>query len=218
MQNNCQETKRIDVEKILNDLPSDLAKNIKRQLCWNLLNNVKELKEWDYIPLLEVLYDYLKPVFFGERTLIIREGDPIDEMVFVLKGNLWAYTARNETTTFGQQKNHLSDGDYCGEELIAWAQCESFSKLPLSTRTIQALTDVEAFVLMANDLKLAIETCFRRYHAARTVQSHWRLRISQERRLVRSSKIISKLRSLNHRIELLLYKIRLNRQGRTQNL
>lgn len=62
------------------------------------------------------LCEFLKPVFFIERTRIIREGDPIDEMLFVLKGNLWTYTSRNVATTSSNssrcRENRLKDGDF----------------------------------------------------------------------------------------------------------
>lgn len=133
------------------------------------------------------LCEFLKPVFFIERTRIIRAGDPIDEMIFVLKGKLWTYSSRNVTTTTASnsrrsRENHLEDGDFFGEELIAWAQDESSSYLPISNKTIQAYTDVEAFTLIADDLKHV--SSLRRNQAALLLQSYWRFRkLLRERRL-----------------------------------
>lgn len=124
------------------------------------------------------LCDCLKPVFFVERTRIIREGDPIDEMLFVLKGKIWTYTSRNLIPVLidlRRREHHLRDGDFFGQELIAWAQNERSSNLPISTRTIQALTNVEAFTLMADDLKhVLLLADFDR--AAVLLQSYWRFR------------------------------------------
>lgn len=115
---------------------------------------------------LDALCDCVKPAFYIERTHIVREGYPIDEMLFVVQGKQWTYTSKGRTTRLEtsnhcrdydiipSKKDHLEDGDFCGEELVAWAMDDpSSSNLPVSTRTIQALTKVEAFALMADDLK-----------------------------------------------------------------
>ena len=103
------------------------------------------------------LCDVVKPVVFTARSYILQEGNPIDQMLFVLQGKLWTYTSRSiagSSSNSGNLNNHLEDGDSAGEELIAWAKADrDSSNLPLSTKTIQALTKVEAFLLMADYLK-----------------------------------------------------------------
>ncbi|KAF2312153.1 hypothetical protein GH714_028302 [Hevea brasiliensis] len=48
----------------------------------------------------------------------------------------------------------LTAGDFCGEELLTWAlDPHSSSNLPISTRTVQTITEVEAFALWADGLK-----------------------------------------------------------------
>ncbi|KAJ4905538.1 putative cyclic nucleotide-gated ion channel 13 [Raphanus sativus] len=55
--------------------------------------------------------------------------------------------------------------DFCGEDLLTWAlDPQSSSHYPISTRTVQALTEVEAFALAAEDLKL-VASQFRRLHS-----------------------------------------------------
>ncbi|XP_031262126.1 cyclic nucleotide-gated ion channel 1-like [Pistacia vera] len=165
-----RETNGVDVDNLLNNLPNDLRMNIKRELCSELLKKVEEFKKLNET-ILDALCDCVKPAFYIERTHIICEGDPIDEMLFIVHGKLWTYTSKAKTTSSAsasasvstehhkenkncKTKDHLKDGDFCGEELIAWALDEpSSSNLPMSTRTIQALTKVEAFALLANDLK-----------------------------------------------------------------
>ncbi|KAL9400495.1 hypothetical protein Peur_009456 [Populus x canadensis] len=59
----------------------------------------------------------------------------------------------------------LRPGDFCGEELLAWALLpKSTLNLPSSTRTGRALEEVEAFALRAEDLNWA--ACF--------IQAAWR--------------------------------------------
>ncbi|GAY45519.1 hypothetical protein CUMW_090080 [Citrus unshiu] len=149
-------TTGVDEEYVVNHLPRHLRTNIKQKLCLDLLKKVEEFGNWSDSSL-ERLCDVVKPVVFTERSYILWEGNPIDQMLFVLQGKLWTYTSRSITgfsSNSGNPNNHLEDGDFSGEELIAWAKADrDSSNLPISTKTIQALTNVEAFVLMADDLK-----------------------------------------------------------------
>ncbi|KAH9646440.1 Cyclic nucleotide-gated ion channel 1 [Citrus sinensis] len=148
-------TTGVDVEMV-NNLPEDLRKSIKQNLCLDLLKKVEEFGNWSDSSL-ETLCDVVKPVVFTERSYILQEGNPIDQMLFVLHDKLWTYTSRSiagSSSNSGNPNNHLEDGDFSGEELIAWAKADrDSSNLPLSTKTIQALTKVEAFLLMADYLK-----------------------------------------------------------------
>ncbi|XP_006490528.1 cyclic nucleotide-gated ion channel 1-like [Citrus sinensis] len=178
----------VHINSFLSDLSQDAANEVKRLIGRTHLEKmqVNEFENWSEKSL-GYLCEFLKPVLFIERTRIIRAGDPIDEMIFVLKGKLWTYASRNVTTTTASnsrrsRENHLEDGDFFGKELIAWAQDESSSNLPISNKTIQALTDVEAFTLIADDLKHVLS--FRRNQAALFLQSYWRFReFLRERRL-----------------------------------
>lgn len=151
-----QNTTSVDVEYVVNNLPKHLRKNIKQKLCLDLLKKVEEFGNWSDSSL-EKLCDVVKPVVFAERSYILQEGNPIDQMLFVLQGKLWIYTSRSiagSSSNSGNLNNHLEDGDFSGEEFIAWAKADrDSSNLPISTKTIQALAKVEAFVLMADDLK-----------------------------------------------------------------
>lgn len=114
--------------------------------------------------LLDAMCDHLKPVLYTEKSFIVREGDPVDEMLFVMRGNLVSTTTNGGRTGFFNAV-YLKAGDFCGEALLTWAlDPQSSSNLPLSTRTVQALTEVEAFALMADDLK-SVASQFRRLHS-----------------------------------------------------
>ncbi|KAH8505118.1 hypothetical protein H0E87_012387 [Populus deltoides] len=74
----------------------------------------------------------------------------------------------------------LKPGDFCGEELLAWAlHPKSSPNLPSSTRTVRALNEVEAFALRAEDLKF-VANQFRRLHSKKLRHTfryhshHWR--------------------------------------------
>ena len=107
--------------------------------------------------LLDAMCDRLKPVLFTEESYIVREGDPVDEMLFVMRGKLLTITTNGGRTGFS--------GDFCGEERLTWAlDPHSSSNLPISTRTVRTITEVEAFALMADDLKF-VASQFRRLHS-----------------------------------------------------
>lgn len=114
--------------------------------------------------LLDALCDRLKPALFTENSFIIREGDPVSEMLFLMRGTLLTMTTNGGRTGFFNSAS-LKAGDFCGEELLTWAlDPHSSTTLPSSTRTVKAVIDVEAFALTADDLKF-VAAQFRRLHS-----------------------------------------------------
>lgn len=115
--------------------------------------------------LLDALCDRLKPVLYTEQSCLFREGDPVDEMLFVMRGKILTVTTNGGTPGFFNSFN-LEAGDFCGDELLTWAlDPKSSSILPLSTRTVKAVSAVEAFALMAEDLKF-VASKFRLLHSS----------------------------------------------------
>ncbi|KAL8537903.1 hypothetical protein ACS0TY_000013 [Phlomoides rotata] len=158
-----QETRGVDEENLVRNLPKDLRRDINRHLCLDLLKRVPLFEKMDD-QLLDALCDRLKPVLYTEESYIVREGDPVDEMLFVMRGKLFTVTTNGGRTGFFNAE-YLKAGDFCGEELLTWAlDPHSSSNLPTSTRTVQALSEVEAFALMADDLKF-VASQFRRLHS-----------------------------------------------------
>lgn len=158
-----QETRGVDEGILLGNLPKDLRRDIKRHLCLALLMRVPLFEKMDE-QLLDAMCDRLKPVLYTKDSYIIREGDPVDEMLFVMRGKLLTVTTNGGRTGF-LNSDHLKAGDFCGEELLTWAlDPNSSSNLPSSTRTVQALSEVEAFALVADDLKF-VASQFRRLHS-----------------------------------------------------
>ncbi|XP_074326356.1 cyclic nucleotide-gated ion channel 1-like isoform X1 [Apium graveolens] len=158
-----QETRGVDEEFLIRDLPNDVRRDINRHLCLALLTRVPMFASMDE-QLLDAMCDRLKPVLYTEKSYIVREGDPVDEMLFVMRGKILTMTTNGGRTGFFNSVN-LKAGDFCGEELLTWALVpNSSSSLPISTRTVQAVSDVEAFALMAEDLKF-VASQFRRLHS-----------------------------------------------------
>ncbi|RZC07195.1 cyclic nucleotide-gated ion channel 1-like [Glycine soja] len=158
-----QETRGVDEDSLIRDLPKDLRRDIKRHLCLALLMRVPMFENMDE-QLLDAMCDRLKPVLYTEESCIAREGDPVDEMLFIMRGKLLTVTTNGGRTGFFNSE-YLKAGDFCGEELLTWAlDPQSSSNLPISTRTVQTLSEVEAFALKADDLKF-VASQFRRLHS-----------------------------------------------------
>lgn len=158
-----QETRGVDEENLLCNLPKDLRRDIKRHLCLALVMRVPIFEKMDD-QLLDAMCDLLKPVLYTEESYIVREGDPVDVMLFIMRGRLSTTTTNGGRTGFFNLE-YLKAGDFCGEELLTWAlDPHSSANLPISTRTVQALTEVEAFALVADGLKF-VASQFRRLHS-----------------------------------------------------
>lgn len=102
--------------------------------------------------LLDAICERLVSSLNTKDTYIVREGDPVNEMLFIIRGQLESSTTNGGRSGFFNLII-LRAGDFCGEELLTWALMPtSCLNLPSSTRTVKALTEVEAFALRAEDL------------------------------------------------------------------
>ncbi|PON89303.1 cAMP-dependent protein kinase regulatory subunit [Trema orientale] len=129
--------------------------------------------------LLDAICERLKPSLYTDCTYIVREGDPVNEMLFIIRGRLESVTTDGGRSGFFN-RGLLKEGDFCGEELLTWAlDPKAGSNLPSSTRTVNALTEVEAFALEAEELKF-VASQFRRLHS-RQVQHTFRFYSQQWR-------------------------------------
>ncbi|KAL8142095.1 hypothetical protein V2J09_015127 [Rumex salicifolius] len=172
------ETRGVDEDDLVRGLPKDLRRDIKRHLCLALVR---------------------RPTLYTEKTFLVREGDPVAEMLFIIRGRLMSETTDGGRSGF-LNRTYLLEGDFCGEELLTWAlDPKSGSNLPSSTRTVKALTEVEAFALEAEELKF-VAGQFRRLHsrqvqhtfrfysqqwrawAARFIQAAWRRHLKRSKR------------------------------------
>jgi cyclic nucleotide gated channel len=196
-------TRGVDEEVLVQSLPLDLRRDIKRHLCLDLVRRVclisfggcygygtlvlilvfpsqgifsiwfpqvcpciVQVPLFDQMDdsLLDAMCERLKPALNTEGTYILREEDPVNEMLFIIRGKLESSTTNGGRTGF-LNVGTLGPGDFCGEELLTWAlDPKPSSNLPTSTRTVKALVEVEAFALFAEDLKF-VAGQFRRLHS-----------------------------------------------------
>ncbi|KAM2969677.1 hypothetical protein FF2_016745 [Malus domestica] len=171
-------TRGVDEESILHALPTDLRRDIQRHLCLDLVRRVPFFAQMDG-QLLDAICERLVSSLSTQGTYIVREGDPVTEMLFVIRGKLESSTTNGGRTGFFNSIT-LRPGDFCGEELLAWALLpKSTLNLPSSTRTVKSLDEVEAFALRAEDLKF-VANQFRRLHSKKLQHTfrfysyHWR--------------------------------------------
>ncbi|CAI9278101.1 unnamed protein product [Lactuca saligna] len=114
--------------------------------------------------LLDVMCDCSKPVLYTENSCIVREGDPVDDILFVMHGELLTMTTNGGRSGFFNS-SYLKAGDFCGDELLMWALDPNLSStLLISTRTAKPLTDVEGFALKVEHLRF-VASQFRRLHS-----------------------------------------------------
>ncbi|KAG0448694.1 hypothetical protein HPP92_027720 [Vanilla planifolia] len=156
-------TRGVDEESILSSLPLDLRREIRRHLCLALVRRVPFFSQMDD-QLLDAICERLVSSLSTKDTYSVREGDPVNEMIFIIRGQLESSTTNGGRSGFFNSIT-LGPGDFCGEELLTWALIPNPSiNAPLSTRTVRALDEVEAFALRAEDLKF-VANQFKRLHS-----------------------------------------------------
>ncbi|KAG8382314.1 hypothetical protein BUALT_Bualt05G0064400 [Buddleja alternifolia] len=163
VQYNWLSTRGVNEDEILQELPLDLRREIQKHLCLDLVRRVPFFSQMDN-QLLEAICERLLSSLHTKDTYIVREGDPVNEMLFVIRGQLESSTTDGGRTGFFNSIT-LKPGDFCGEELLTWALMPTSNlNLPASTRTVKTITEVEAFALRAEDLKFFANQ-FKRLHS-----------------------------------------------------
>ncbi|KAI9097970.1 hypothetical protein K1719_025741 [Acacia pycnantha] len=172
-------TRGTDEESILRGLPKELRRDIQCSLCLDLIRPVPFFSQMDD-HLLEAICERSVLFLSPQGSYVIREGDPVTEMLFIIRGKLESSTTDGGRTGFFNS-NVMKPGDFCGGELLSWALLPTTTtlNLPSSTRTVKALVQVEAFALKAEDLKF-VANQFRRFHSKKLQHTfrfysyHWR--------------------------------------------
>ncbi|TYK21168.1 cyclic nucleotide-gated ion channel 1-like isoform X2 [Cucumis melo var. makuwa] len=138
----------VNLKTLLDVFSSPFVEEIKKELCWDILKRVLMLKEFEEEKLKEMMKD-MKPMVFGEQSYIIREGEPVEQMLLFTKGMGLTFSKSTGTRT---TINAFGKGDLFGEQLLKWAaENLPVSEIPLSKCTLKAHTQMEAFALKAID-------------------------------------------------------------------
>lgn len=104
----------------------------------------------------KTLYRYMKPVVYDENTYIIRQGEPLDMMLFVTRGIVWAFESGSNSSPA-----RIEAGDFFGNELLeSLLSVSSLTNtgIPVATCNAKSHTKVEGFALLAADLDRILVT------------------------------------------------------------
>ncbi|KAJ4707383.1 Cyclic nucleotide-gated ion channel like [Melia azedarach] len=166
-----------DEQHWIDDLPEGLRRDIKRYLCLDLIKKVPLFHNLDDL-ILDNTCDRIKPLIYSKDEKIIREGDPVARMVFIVRGRI----KRSQSLSKGKLATSVHEaGGFLGDELLSWCLRRPFKdRLPVSSATFTCTESVEAYGLNANDLRYITEH-FRYKFAderlkriARYYSSNWR--------------------------------------------
>ncbi|CAN6935260.1 unnamed protein product, partial [Brassica oleracea] len=160
-------------EAHLPSLPKDLRVEAKRNLYLYSSENVPWISFIDDDWLLNEMYDRVKPVFYWEKSHILGIGDPVKEMLIVMRGELESMTESCETSSYSDLQIRLMKGADVWGKLLFWALDPRTSpSLPISNRNVMTLTYVSGFTLSADDLKCHSKSW--RSWAAFYIQAAWK--------------------------------------------
>ncbi|KAI4326324.1 hypothetical protein MLD38_031650 [Melastoma candidum] len=174
-------TRGVNEEILLENLPEDVQIDIRRHL-FKFVKKVRIFALMDDIVSDAICEKLRQKTYIAGSRILYRDG-LLDKMFFIVRGKILS------TGEDGEMR--LSEGDICGEELLAW--CLESSAVPKdgrkmravvtrqrSTRTVTCLTNVEAFALRAEDLE-EVTSVYARYlrnphvqGAIRYVSPFWR--------------------------------------------
>ncbi|XP_011035830.1 PREDICTED: cyclic nucleotide-gated ion channel 2 [Populus euphratica] len=166
-----------DEIELITDLPEGLRRDIKRYLCLDLIKKVPLFHNLDDL-ILDNICDRVKPLVFSKEEKIIREGDPVQRMVFIVRGRIKSSQSLSKGMV---ATSVLEPGGFLGDELLSWCLRRPFiDRLPASSATFACIESTEAFGLDANHLRY-ITDHFRYKFAnerlkrtARYYSSNWR--------------------------------------------
>uniref|UniRef100_A0ACD6A7Y9 Uncharacterized protein n=1 Tax=Avena sativa TaxID=4498 RepID=A0ACD6A7Y9_AVESA len=163
--------------EMIKDLPEGLRRDIKRYLCLELVKQVPLFHGMDEL-ILDNICDRLRPLVFCSGEKVIREGDPVQRMVFILQGKLRS----SQPLTKGVVATCvLGGGSFLGDELLSWCLRRPFlDRLPASSATFECVEAAQAFCLDAPDLRYITEHFRYKFandklkRTARYYSSNWR--------------------------------------------
>ncbi|KAJ0983691.1 hypothetical protein J5N97_011946 [Dioscorea zingiberensis] len=128
----------VDECEMIRNLPEGLRRDIKYHLCLDLL-------------VLENICDRVKSLIFPKGETIAKEGDPVQRMLFIVRGHLQSSQVLRDGV---KSCCMLGPGNFSGDELLSWCLRRPFiERLPPSSSTLVTLETTEAFGLEAKDVK-----------------------------------------------------------------
>ncbi|KAL6526382.1 Cyclic nucleotide-gated ion channel 2 [Orobanche minor] len=162
-----------DEMDLIKDLPEGLRRDIKRFLCIDLIKKVPLFQSLDDL-ILDNICDRVKPLAFAKDEKIIREGDPVLRIMFIVHGRVKSSQNLSRGTV---ATSLLEPGGFFGDELFSWCLRRPFIfRLPPSSATFTCLEPTEAFAVDANHL--------------RYITDHFRYKFANER-LTRTARYYS---------------------------
>ncbi|CAN6568684.1 unnamed protein product [Malus baccata var. baccata] len=116
---------------------------------------------------LKIICQKLKPVSYDKNSVIIRKGEHLDKMVYIVDGDVSI-----------EDVSRQGEGELCGQELLRWPFYYDFrsTTTPLATKSVKAISVVEALALDANDL----ESIYRQPDITRKEASRHRKMMKEE--------------------------------------
>ncbi|KAM3682900.1 hypothetical protein ACJW31_12G105700 [Castanea mollissima] len=139
-----------DEMQLIKDLSDGLRRDIKRYLCIDLVKKVPLFQMLDDL-ILDNICDLVTPHIYGKGEKIIREGDPVQRMVFVVHGRVRRSQALNRGFI---GTSMLQPGSFLGDELLSWCLRRPFiDRLPSSSASFVCVESIEAYCLEADQLR-----------------------------------------------------------------
>uniref|UniRef100_A0A7N0T9Q1 Cyclic nucleotide-binding domain-containing protein n=1 Tax=Kalanchoe fedtschenkoi TaxID=63787 RepID=A0A7N0T9Q1_KALFE len=155
-----------DEMELIKDWPEGLRRDIKRYLCLDLIRKVPLFHYLDDL-ILDNICDRVRPLYFSLGEKIIREGDPVQRIIFLLHGRV------KSSQGLGRGK--------VATTLLSWCLHRPFvDRLPASSSTYICARATDAFGLDADHLRYLSEQFRYRFvnerlkGIARYYSSHWR--------------------------------------------
>ncbi|XP_048429599.1 cyclic nucleotide-gated ion channel 1-like [Pyrus x bretschneideri] len=166
-----EEDEGLAAENIFSLLPWRLQIRLQCHLFLATLTKLPGLENKDRL-VLDAIMEDLEPVSYADGTYIIREGEPLDRMLFITQGIALGYkTGTTGGESGSSSTTPIAKGEVYGEELMAWAATSTqFSGLPISDQTVKSLLsglpisgqtvksygEVEVFAIRADRLKIIV--------------------------------------------------------------
>ncbi|XP_057797932.1 cyclic nucleotide-gated ion channel 4-like [Salvia miltiorrhiza] len=140
----------VDECEMTRNLPEGLRRDIKYHLCLDLVRQVPLFQHMDNL-VLENICDRVKSLIFTKGETITREGDPVQRMLFIVRGHLQSSQMLRDGV---KSCCMLGPGNFSGDELLSWCLRRPFvERLPPSSSSLVTLETTEAFGLEAEDVK-----------------------------------------------------------------